>query len=64
MVNFLQLVFVETPSNPDLAIADLEAIGRLRKNNPEILTAVDGTFASPVLQKALQFGIDFSVHSW
>lgn len=57
-----RMIWVETPSNPLLKITDLERvadIGRSRK----ILTVVDNTFASPYLQRPLDFGIDIVLHS-
>lgn len=56
------LMWAETPTNPLLAIADLEAIGRLAaaKGAP---WAVDNTFATPLLQHPLRFGAAASMHS-
>ena len=53
------LVFVETPSNPTLALADLAAIGEL----PGVITVVDSTLATPLLQRPLDHGVDLVVHS-
>jgi cystathionine gamma-synthase len=56
------LAWLESPSNPLLQIADLKAIcGAPRK--PGSLLAVDNTFATPLNQKPLALGADFSVHS-
>ena len=57
-----KLIWVETPSNPQLKIADLKAIVALAKKH-NIITACDNTFATPILQKPLQFGIDYVMHS-
>ncbi len=53
------LVFVESPSNPTLALADLAAVGEL----PGVITVVDSTLATPLLQRPLDHGIDLVVHS-
>ena len=60
--NNTTLIWVETPSNPQLKIADIKAIVALAKTN-NILTACDNTFATPLLQKSLQMGVDFVMHS-
>jgi cystathionine gamma-synthase len=57
-----KLIWMETPSNPQLKIADIHAIVTLAKTNT-LLTACDNTFATPLLQKPLQMGVDFVMHS-
>lgn len=54
--------WVETPSNPKCLIADLAAVAA-EANWRGVVTVVDATFATPVLQQALSFGIDYSVHA-
>jgi len=59
-----RLIWVETPSNPLLKITDLAAIaGLARAAGPHVMTICDGTFATPVLQRPLEFGIDLVTHS-
>ncbi len=53
------LVFVETPSNPTLALADLDALGAIA--GP--ITVVDSTMATPLIQRPLDYGVDLVVHS-
>lgn len=55
-------VFAETPANPMLTIIDIEALAGLarEKNIPLI---VDNTFATPYLQRPLELGADYVVHS-
>ena len=53
------LVFAESPSNPQLAIADLEELGAIA--GP--MTVVDSTFATPLGQQPLRYGVDLVVHS-
>lgn len=57
-----KVIFIETPSNPLLTITDIEAIADLAKKN-DIVTMIDNTFASPINQTPLDFGIDISIHS-
>jgi cystathionine gamma-synthase len=59
-----RLIWVETPSNPLLKITDLAAIaGLARGAGPHVTTVCDGTFATPVLQRPFDFGIDMVAHS-
>jgi cystathionine gamma-lyase len=57
-----RMVWVETPSNPLLKIIDLEEIATLA-NEHNFLAVADNTFASPYLQRPLDFGFDIVVHS-
>ena len=57
-----KLIYIETPSNPNLAITDLQYIGELGKNH-QITTMVDNTFASPINQNPSDYGIDVIIHS-
>ncbi|WP_353826884.1 trans-sulfuration enzyme family protein [Agromyces sp. SYSU T0242] len=56
------LVWVESPTNPALEVADLAAIARAARE-AGALTAVDNTFATPLLQRPLAEGADLVVHS-
>jgi cystathionine gamma-lyase len=57
-----KLVWVETPTNPLLKLADLEAIAAATRGHGAWLVA-DNTFASPYVQRPLEFGFDIVVHS-
>lgn len=57
-----RLIWVETPTNPTLKLADIAAIGRVAKD-AGVLFAVDNTFASPYLQNPLDLGADIVMHS-
>ncbi|WP_047688940.1 cystathionine gamma-synthase [Kocuria sp. ZOR0020] len=57
-----RLVWVETPTNPLLGIADLAGLAELAHEYGALLV-VDNTFASPYLQRPLEFGADAAVHS-
>lgn len=56
------LIWVETPSNPLLKITDLKAMADLAKKHNLVL-ACDSTFASPCLQRPIDFGADIVMHS-
>ena len=59
-----KLVWLETPTNPLMHLCDIEAIAKLAKaKNPEVLVAVDNTFATPYLQRPLEIGADIVQHS-
>jgi cystathionine gamma-lyase len=57
-----RLIWVETPTNPLLKLADLAAIAAIARERG-ILTACDNTFASPFNQRPLELGFDIVVHS-
>ena len=57
-----RLIWVETPSNPLLKIADLRKIAEIGRSLGAI-TAADNTFASPYLQRPIEFGFDLVMHS-
>jgi cystathionine beta-lyase/cystathionine gamma-synthase len=54
-----QLVFVETPANPALALVDLEEVGAIK--GP--IKVVDSTFATPIITQPLGYGFDLVVHA-
>lgn len=56
------LVWLESPTNPLLDIADLPALCAAARDGGA-LVAVDNTFATPLLQQPIAFGADFTVHS-
>ncbi len=57
-----RLIWIETPTNPTLKIADIQAIAAIAKEKGCLL-CVDNTFASPALQLPLTLGADIVVHS-
>lgn len=57
-----KLIWIESPTNPTLKIADIKKIAEIAKAN-NILLCVDNTFASPVSQKPINLGADIVVHS-
>jgi cystathionine gamma-synthase len=62
MTDRTRLVWVETPTNPLLGIADIAALATLAHERGALLV-VDNTFASPYLQQPLSLGADVVVHS-
>jgi len=57
-----KLIWVETPSNPLLKIADLRAIASVAKEHG-LITVCDNTFATPYNQRPLELGFDVVMHS-
>jgi cystathionine beta-lyase len=57
-----KLVWIETPTNPMMSILDITKISVLAKKY-NALVAVDNTFATPYLQRPLDLGADFVIHS-
>jgi cystathionine gamma-synthase len=55
------LVWIESPTNPTIEVADLPALGR--SLSAETLFVVDNTFATPLLQRPLECGADIVLHS-
>lgn len=55
-------VYFETPANPNLRLVDIAAISAIARGK-SLLTIVDNTFATPVLQRPLQHGADIVLHS-
>jgi len=57
-----KVIYIETPSNPLLNITDLKAVADLTKKHG-LISMIDNTFASPVNQNPIDFGIDVVIHS-
>ncbi len=57
-----RMLWVETPTNPMLKIVDLKAMSAVAKKHG-LLMVVDNTFASPILQRPLEYGADIVMHS-
>lgn len=55
-------IFLETPTNPLMKIADIQALVALAKEH-QLQTIVDNTFLTPYLQKPLSLGADIVIHS-
>ncbi|NMR25179.1 methionine gamma-lyase [Pseudoalteromonas sp. NEC-BIFX-2020_015] len=57
-----KMIFAETPVNPTMAIIDLALIGQVAKRH-SLISVIDNTFLTPLLQKPIDYGIDLIVHS-
>ncbi len=57
-----KVIFLETPINPNLIVLDLEMIGNIAKQH-QLISIVDNTFLTPILQRPIEFGIDIVIHS-
>jgi cystathionine beta-lyase/cystathionine gamma-synthase len=57
-----KVIYIETPSNPTLKITDIKAVAGIAKKH-SLLTIIDNTFASPINQNPIDFGIDIVTHS-
>ncbi|UTW64985.1 aminotransferase class I/II-fold pyridoxal phosphate-dependent enzyme [bacterium SCSIO 12643] len=57
-----KILYAETPSNPGLDILDLEELARIAKKN-NLLLVIDNCFATPIIQKPIEYGADLVIHS-
>jgi len=57
-----RIIYFETPTNPLLQIVDISLISSVAKEN-DIISIIDNTFASPINQNPVNFGIDLVIHS-
>ncbi len=57
-----KMIWIETPTNPLLRVVDLKKLIEIAKQN-NMLSIVDNTFASPYLQRPIEFGADAVLHS-
>lgn len=57
-----KMIYLETPTNPGLDLVDLEWVGQLSKRNNLILN-VDNCFATPIVQRPIEYGADLVTHS-
>lgn len=59
-----RMIWLETPTNPMMKLADIAVLAEVaHAHNPEIIVAVDNTFATPYNQRPLELGADLVVHS-
>jgi cystathionine beta-lyase/cystathionine gamma-synthase len=57
-----RMIYIETPSNPNLKITNIKAVADIARKHG-LITIIDNTFASPVNQNPIDFGIDIVCHS-
>lgn len=62
ITNKTRMIWLETPSNPLLKLADLQQIAAIAKRH-RLISVVDNTFATPWIQRPLEYGFDLVVHS-
>lgn len=58
----IKLLYIETPANPTMNCVDLLLLARIAQKYG-VLTCVDNTFCTPLIQQPLSLGVDFVVHS-
>src|SRR3990167_4699065 len=57
-----RMIWIETPTNPMLKLIDLQKTAEIAKKN-NLISVIDNTFATPYLQRPLEYGFDIVVHS-
>ncbi|MCH9769550.1 MAG: cystathionine gamma-synthase [Gammaproteobacteria bacterium] len=57
-----KMIWIETPSNPMLKLVDLKAIAEFAKQH-KLISVADNTFATPIIQRPLEFGFNIVMHS-
>ncbi|MAT96734.1 MAG: cystathionine gamma-synthase [Anaerolineaceae bacterium] len=58
-----RIILTESPTNPYLRVADLEKVASIARQHKRVKTIIDATFATPVNQRPLAYGIDLVIHS-
>lgn len=58
-----KLVYLETPANPNLTVADIEGISKIAHEYKDCVVMVDNTFCTPYIQRPLELGADIVIHS-
>ncbi|WP_046003473.1 trans-sulfuration enzyme family protein [Pseudoalteromonas rubra] len=57
-----KMLFAETPINPNMTVLDLAMLGQFAQQH-KLISVIDNTFMTPLLQKPKHFGIDIVIHS-
>lgn len=57
------MLWLETPTNPNMKVVDIAAAVKTAKSLGDIIVVVDNTFLTPYLQKPLDFGVDIVIYS-
>jgi cystathionine beta-lyase/cystathionine gamma-synthase len=57
-----KLLYLESPTNPTVRIVDLHKVSALARKH-DVITMIDSTFATPINQRPVEFGIDLVMHS-
>lgn len=58
-----KVIYLETPANPNLKVADIKAISEIAHKSKDCKVFVDNTFCTPCIQRPLELGADVVVHS-
>lgn len=58
-----KLIYLETPANPNMYLADIEAIATIAHSQPDCQLMVDNTFSTPYITRPIEMGADIVVHS-
>jgi len=58
-----KMVYLESPANPNMLIADIEQISKIAHENEDCIVVVDNTYCTPYIQRPLDLGADVVVHS-
>ncbi len=58
-----KIVYIETPANPNMTIADIEGLGKIAHSQEGCILIVDNTYCTPYIQKPITLGADIVVHS-
>lgn len=58
-----RIVYLESPANPNMIIADIEEISKIAHETEECIVVVDNTYCTPYIQRPLDLGADVVVHS-
>jgi cystathionine gamma-synthase len=58
-----RLIISENPTNPYLRVVDLERLGEIARRHRRVKTIIDATFATPINQQPLAYGVDLVIHS-
>lgn len=57
------MIYMESPANPNMYLADIKEISKIAHQNPNCLAVVDNTYCTPVIQRPLELGADIVIHS-
>lgn len=57
-----KMIWIETPTNPLMKLVDLEMVAKIARRH-NLISVCDNTFASPIIQRPLEYGFDIVMHS-
>ncbi|WP_067140887.1 methionine gamma-lyase [Oceanivirga salmonicida] len=58
-----KIIYIETPANPNMTIADIKKISKIAHSKKDCILIVDNTYCTPYIQKPIKLGADIVVHS-